>query len=75
MRGCFPEETKFDFFYISQNYLICFLFLSYKTELCIMRSQTELLTLKFNFYFKLVTQCEKNFNMILELATQDFLKK
>ena len=40
-----------------------------------MRSQTELLTLKFNFYFKLVTQCEKNFNMILESATQDFLKK
>ena len=40
-----------------------------------MRSQTELLTLKFNFYFKLVTQCEKNFNMMLELATQDFLKK
>ena len=39
-----------------------------------MMSQTELLTLKF-YVFKfaeLVTRCEKNFNIVLELVTQDF---
>ena len=41
----------------------------YKTELHIMTSQTELLTLKF---FELITRCEKNFNIILELVTRAF---
>ena len=43
-------------------------------ELCIMTSQTELLALKFYFFyfFELVTQCEKNFNIVLELVTRDF---
>ena len=34
-----------------------------------MTSQTELLTLKF---FELITPCEKNFNIILELVTRAF---
>ena len=40
-----------------------------------MTSHTELLALKFYFLkkiFELVTPCEKNFNIILELVTQDF---
>ena len=46
---------------------------SYKTDLRIMTWQTELLTLIFFFYFfELVTRCEKNFNIILELVTRDF---
>ena len=32
---------------------------SYKTELCIMMSQIEVLTLKFFEFFELLTQCEK----------------
>ena len=47
---------------------------SYKTELRIVTSQTELLTLFFFFFkfFELVTRCEKHFNIVLELVTQDF---
>ena len=39
-----------------------------------MTSRTVLLTLKFYFlkFFELVTQCEKNFNIVLELVTRDF---
>ena len=39
-----------------------------------MTSQTELLILKFYFlkFFELVTRCEKNFNILLELVTRDF---
>ena len=39
-----------------------------------MISQTELLTLEFYFlkFFELVTRCEKNFYIVLELVTQDF---
>ena len=39
-----------------------------------MPSQTELITLKFNFlkFYQLVTRCEKSFNIGLELVTQDF---
>ena len=39
-----------------------------------MTSQTELLTLKFYSFkvFKLVTRCEENFNIVLELVTRDF---
>ena len=39
-----------------------------------MMSQTELLTLKFYFLkiFELVTRCEKNFNIALELVNRDF---
>ena len=44
---------------------------SYNTELRIMMSQTELLTLFFFQFFELVTQCEKIFNAILELLTRD----
>ena len=45
---------------------------SYNTELRIMMSQTELLTLFFLFqFFELVTQCEKFFNAVLELLTRD----
>ena len=36
-----------------------------------MTSQTELLTLKSFFFFR-VTRCEKNFNIVLELVTRDF---
>ena len=44
---------------------------SYKTELRIMTSQTELLTLKFLFlFFELVTPFEKNFRTVLELVTR-----
>ena len=47
---------------------------SYKTQLRIMMSQTELLTLKLYFFkfFELVTRFEKNFHILLELVTQDF---
>ena len=47
---------------------------SYKTELRIMTSQAELLTLKFNFlkFIGLVTPCEKNSDMNLELVTRYF---
>ena len=44
---------------------------SYNTELHIMTSQTELLTLFFFQFFELVTQCEKFFNAVLELLTPD----
>ena len=45
---------------------------SYKTELLITISQTELITLIFFFkFFELVTQCEKNLNIILELVIRD----
>ena len=39
-----------------------------------MTSQTELLTLKFYFFkfVELETRCEKNFHIVLELATRDF---
>ena len=37
-----------------------------------MTSQTEVLTPEFFLIFELVTRLEKNFNIILELATQDF---
>ena len=39
-----------------------------------MMSQTELLTLKFYFFkfFELLTPCEKNFDIVLELVTRDF---
>ena len=39
-----------------------------------MTSQTELLTLFFFFFqcSELATQCEKNFNIVSELVTQDF---
>ena len=38
-----------------------------------MTSQTELLTLQiFLKFFDLVTRCEKNFNIVLELVTPDF---
>ena len=39
-----------------------------------MTSQTELLILKFQvfLFFELVTRCEKNFNIVLELVTPDF---
>ena len=38
-----------------------------------MTSQTQLQTLNFFLkFFELVTQCEKNFNIGLELVTQDF---
>ena len=47
---------------------------SYKTELPITTSQTDLLTLKIYFFqfFELLPRCEKNFTMDLELVTQDF---
>ena len=42
---------------------------SYKTELPIVTSQTELLTLNFfKKFFELVTRYEKNFNIVLELV-------
>ena len=44
---------------------------SYKTVLCIMMSQTELITLKF-YFFQLVTQCEESFNIIFKLVIRDF---
>ena len=39
-----------------------------------MTSQNELLTLKFYFFqfFELVTWCEKNVNIVLELVIRDF---
>ena len=37
-----------------------------------MTSQTELLKLLFFKFFELVTRCEKNFNIVLELVTWDF---
>ena len=43
----------------------------FKTELRIMTPQTKLLTVFF-FKFKLVNQCDKNFNSVLVLVTQDF---
>ena len=48
--------------------------LSYKTELNIMTSQTELITVTFYsfYYYELVTRCEKNFNIGLELVIRDF---
>ena len=37
-----------------------------------MTSQVELLILKsFFLFFELVTRCEKNFNIVLELVTRD----
>ena len=44
---------------------------SYKTELRIMTSQTDLLTLKFHFlkFFELVTRFEKKIQIALELVT------
>ena len=51
---------------------------SYKTKVRIMTSQTELLTLKFFFFFnffELVTRCEKNFDITLGLVTRDFQRK
>ena len=58
-------------------YNSCVIKPSYKTELRIMTSQAKLLTLKFYFFksSELVTPCEKNFNMNLELVTRYFLKK
>ena len=50
----------------------------YKTELRIMTSHTELLTLKFYFLKKileLITRCEKNFKVVLELLTRYFQTK
>ena len=41
---------------------------SYKNELHIMTSQTELPTLKFYNFLS----CEKNFKIVLELVTRDF---
>ena len=39
-----------------------------------MASQSEPLTLKFYFLkiFELVTECDKNFDIVLELVTLDF---
>ena len=39
-----------------------------------MASQTELVTLKFFIFlfFELVTRCERNFNIVLDLVTRDF---
>ena len=39
-----------------------------------MMSQAELLILKFLFFlfFELITGCEKNFNIVLELVNPDF---
>ena len=42
-----------------------------------MTSETKLLILKFSFlkFFKLIIPCEKNFDIIVELVTQNFQRK
>ena len=72
----FDEECETGKFFLILILLkSCFTVIpSYKTELHIMTSQTELLTLQFYSFkfFGLVTRFDKNFHIVLELVARDF---